>query len=286
MKFYSRSLVACLLALACNAANAQNRSIPVVDAHCHIKTTLQEDKLPTAKEYFEQNKSVDIAYVFGVTIANKGRVEQTKAQNDSLFAVAQRDKRFVPVCSVHPADGDAAIEELNRIKQKGGRIIKLHPLTQQFAIISEETIRVARKAGELGLVVLIDGYGFFVPNYLEHLWQLTMICPETKFIVAHLGGTDFSKLAGLNMVKTLNPQMMKNVWYDLSAVVVIYADSPYRPQFEWTIKTIGTDRVLFGSDQPAATLAEALGAFYKLDLSQGEREQILCMNAKALLRLD
>lgn len=101
-----------------------------------------------------------------------------------------------------------------------------------------------------------------------------------------MGGTDFHKLAGLNMVKSVNPGMFNNVWYDLSAVVKIYADSPYQTQFEWVIKTIGTDRILFGSDQPAVTLSDALSAFYKLKLSDVEREQILCRNAKALLELE
>ena len=286
MKNFFCLLVECMCILACTSIHAQNTSIPVIDAHCHIKTTPQEALFPTMEEYFIENKSVNLQYLFGITVARKGNMEQTKTQNDSLFAMAARDPRFIPVCSVHPGDGDAAIEELQRIKQMGGKIIKLHPLTQQFTIISEETVKLARKAGELGLVILTDGYGFFVPDYLEHLWQLTMVCPNTKFIIAHLGGTDFHKLVGLPMVQSLNPEMMKNVWYDLSATVAIYAGSPFQSQFEWAIKAVGTDRVLFGSDQPAATLSKALNAFYQLDLTDSEREQILYKNAKALLNLE
>lgn len=267
-------------------ATAQNKSIAVVDAHCHLKTMEQEALLSTAEAYFAANKSVDIQYVFGVTIARKGKIEQTRAQNDSLFAMAARNRKVVPVCSVHPADGDLALEELVRVKERGGKIVKLHPANQNFEIVSPETVRVAQKAGALGLVVLIDGYGFVVPNYLEHLWQLALFCSQTKFVIAHMGGTDFHKLAGLNMVKNVNPGMFNNVWYDLSAVVKIYADSPYQTQFEWVIKTIGTDRILFGSDQPAVTLSDALSAFYKLKLSDVEREQILFRNAKALLELE
>lgn len=286
MKNYSRLLIISLFCIVSGYTTAQDKSIAVIDAHCHIKTTAQDTQLPTMEEYFMDNKSVNIQYLFGVTIARKGNIEQTMAQNDSLFAMAKRNSKFIPVCSVHPGDNDTAIKELERIKQNGGKIIKLHPLTQQFTIISEDVIRVVRKAGELGLVILIDGYGFVIPNYLEHLWQLAMICPQTNFIIAHMGGTDFYKLSGLHLVKKLNPEMFNNVWYDLSAVVTIYADSPYQAQFEWIIKKVGTDRILFGSDQPAATLSDALDAFYKLKLSDSEREQILYKNAKTLLHLE
>lgn len=278
----------CTLFLFClNCANsiAQNAQYPVIDAHCHIRTTPDETQLQTMEEYFAANKSIDIRYLFGITMAKQGEIERTREKNDSLFAMAKRDARFIPVCSVHPGDGDAAIEELGRIKKLGGKIVKLHPLSQQFTILSNETIKVAKEAGALDLVILIDGYGFIMPNYLDHLIQLSMVSRNTKFIIAHMGGTDFYKLAGFNLVKAVNPEMLNNVWYDLSATVHIYADSPYRSQFEWIIRTVGTDRILFGSDQPAVKMQDALNDFNKLDLNSDERDQILYKNAKELLKL-
>lgn len=284
----SRFLKICtlfLLCLNCSNSIAQNAKHPIIDAHCHIRTTPDETMLQTMDEYFATNKSVDISYLFGITMAKKGEIEKTRERNDSLFAMAKRNSRFIPVCSVHPNDGDAAIEELRRIKKLGGKIIKLHPLTQQFTILSNETVKVVKEAGALDLVVLMDGYGFIVPNYLEHLIQLSMVSQQTKFIIAHMGGPDFYKIAGFTLVKTLNPKMLSNVWYDLSATIHIYADSPYRSQFEWAIRNIGTDRILFGSDQPAVTLQNALDDFNKLDLSDDEKEQISYKNAKNLLGL-
>ncbi len=286
MKTYFQILIVCVSCCVYTHMNAQNASFPVIDAHCHFKISPNEMSFQTMEEYFADNKSVNIKYVFGITIARKGNMAKTKMQNDSLFAMAKRDPRFIPVCSVHPGDGDAAITELQRIKESGGKILKLHPLTQQFTILSEESVKVARMAGELGMVILIDGYGFIVPNYLENLWQLALSCPKTKFIIAHMGGTEFYKLGGVSLVQSLNPEMLNNVWYDLSAVVTIYADSPYKSQLEWVIRSVGTDKILFGSDQPVTTLANALKDFYKLDLNISERERILYKNAKELLELE
>jgi len=265
---------------------AQNPSFPIVDSHCHIKTIPTEDRYVTMEEYFTENKSVNVKYLFGITLVRRqGNIEEMKTRNDSLFSMARRDSRFIPVCSVHPNDGEAAIDEMRRIKDLGGKIIKLHPITQNFPIISNELFNVARVAGELGLIILIDGYGFVIPNYVEHLLQLAMSNSQTKFIIAHMGGTDFYKLGGLNLVQAQNPGLFNNVWYDLSATVKIYADSPYKSQLEWVIRNIGVDRVLFGSDNPVASLSEALNFFYKLDFDETEREKILYRNAVELLEL-
>ena len=278
-------LIGILLYFTFSNIVAQNPSHPIVDSHCHVKTNPADVMFVTMEEYFVENISFNIKYVFGLTMAQKGKIEEMKAQNDSLFSMARRDSRFIPVCSVHPADGDVAIDELRRIKSLGGKIIKLHPITQQFPILSNEVYGVSRVAGELGLIILIDGYGFVVPNYVEHLVTLAINNPKTKFIIAHMGGTDFYKLGGFNLVKTLNPELLENVWYDLSATVIIYVDSPYKSQLEWVIRSVGVDRVLFGTDNPIASLSEALKAFYKLNFDDTERENILFKNAIGLLGL-
>lgn len=246
------------------------------------------------EEYFTENKSLNIKYAFGITIAQKGNIEQTQLQNDSLFAMAKRDVRFIPVCSVHPKDGDAAITELKRIKELGGKVIKLHPLNQGFDIISNEMIEVTRVAGELGLVVLVDGYGCFTStSYLDELLRVAVHNNHTQFIIAHMGGSDFYKLGSFKLVADIAAKfdndrtyrLLSNVWYDLSGTVFIYADSPYQSQLEWVMRSVGTDRILFGSDDPGISVPEALNAFYKLNLTNSEREKILYKNAQSLFDL-
>jgi len=275
-----------LLSLAFTNGNAQTiHSIPIIDSHCHIKTQPNEPFL-TVDEYFANNNNLDIKYLFGLTVAQKGNIEKTRMSNDSLFSMSQRYPKFVPVYSVHPLDGDEALEELDRISQMGGKIIKLHPISQSFSILNRQVIDLTRAAGEKNLIVLMDGYGFVTPNYLENLLQLALINHDTKFIIAHMGGSDFHKLGALKAVTDLNPGMFGNVWYDLSVTVHIYAGSPYQEQFEWVLRQIGTDRVLFGSDDPAVSPQQALEAFYKLNLTDEEKHAILYKNAMLLLNLD
>jgi len=279
----TRTLCFVALCFICTILTGQNPSHPVIDAHCHIKTSPDERSYQTMEEYFADNKSVNIKYLFGITMARKGNIERMKAKNDSLFSMSKRDARFIPVCSVHPADGEEAIKELHRIKGLGGKIIKLHPMTQNFSVFDDETLLVVRTAGELGLVILIDG--FQNAGYVDQLLGLAAMCGNTKIIMAHMGGTDFHKFAGIKLLQTSMPGVFNNLWFDISVTVYMYADSPYKSQLEWIIRTIGVDRVLFGSDQPAVSLSNALNAFHKLDFDETERERILYKNAIELLGL-
>lgn len=101
-----------------------------------------------------------------------------------------------------------------------------------------------------------------------------------------MGGSDFYKIGSFKLVDKVQPKLMDNIWYDISATVYIYADSPYRSQLEWIMRSVGTDRILFGSDDPAVSLSETLKAFKKLKLTKSERERILYKNAKDLLVLE
>jgi len=107
----------------------------------------------------------------------------------------------------------------------------------------------------------------------------------TKFVIAHMGGTDFYKLGIFNLAKYSNQVIFENVWFDLSATVNMYAESPYKSQLEWIIRGIGVNRVLFGTDNPLFSLSETLKSFYKLDFDDSERERILYKNAIELLGL-
>lgn len=272
----------------CSCVQARNpKQQPVIDAHVHFRTTDQEAIFERKmEEYFAENSAYDLRYAFGLTMAWRGQMDVTRAANDSLFAMAARNPRMIPVCSVHPHDKEEAIAELDRIVSLGGKIIKLHPISQNFEILDPDVIALVRAAGERDLIVLTDGYGFVIPNYIEHLLQVALNCPDTKIIIAHMGGTEFYKLGSLHMVMSYNPGMFSNLWFDLSATIKIYVGSPYQEQLEWVIRNVGTDRILFGSDDPAVSLKDALEAFYKLDLTDRERDQILYQNAKDLLRLD
>ena len=61
-------------------------------------------------------------------------------------------------------------------------------------------------------------------------------------------------------------------------------DSPYAAQLRWVCRSVGTDRVLFGSDFPLTNLDAALRAVRQLGFTRQEEQAILHDNAEALFR--
>ena len=89
--------------------------------------------------------------------------------------------------------------------------------------------------------------------------------PDTKFIMAHLGGNCYH---GLPLVKELS-----NVWSDFSGGYCRREDVPY------AVEQLGAERILFGTDN---AYAMNLGQILDGDLSPVQQEQILYRNTAEL----
>jgi predicted TIM-barrel fold metal-dependent hydrolase len=76
---------------------------------------------------------------------------------------------------------------------------------------------------------------------------------------------------------------MDNIYFDISGIVVLVADSPIEGEFVWTLRKIGIDHVLLGSDYPQFSLAQTLDALERLDLDESEKAKIRYTNARRLL---
>jgi len=237
----------------------------------------------SADQYFKDNKDLKIRTGGIVIIQKAGDLKNTRAKNDELIGLSRKNGKIIPVCSVHPYDGDSALVELKRLKGLGVKMIKLHPITQEFDIEDERVSRITREAGNLGIVVLIDAYTFFQKNNVEKLIYLAFKNRNTKFIFAHLGGPEFQKFGFLGYLRSTNSWFADNMWFDISGTVTIFANSPYKDELEWAIKTIGVNRILFGSDFPQFSVNETIKSLNELNLTKEEKKLILYSNANRLL---
>lgn len=72
--------------------------------------------------------------------------------NDFLLDAAAAEPRFIPLASVHPDMGAAAaVDELERVKARGARGVKLHPDFQRFIVDREDMFPVYEACAALGL---------------------------------------------------------------------------------------------------------------------------------------
>lgn len=98
--------------------------------------------------------------------------------------------------------------------------------------------------------------------------DLAMRFPEAKIIMAHLEG---SGIRGI-----LDVADCPNVWIDTSG------SQPFTGTLEFAVETLGSKRILFGSDLMGRGLETQLARVYGARLAEGDLENILRRNAQEL----
>lgn len=220
----------------------------------------------------------------GPNQAPAGDPDDIRERNDALIALAKKHPGVVPIGTVHPYDGQAALDELARIAASGVKVIKIHAHTQKFDVADPRVLALARKAGELGVVVLTD-HASILPGDSQKLFNLVAQAPKTKFVLAHIGGLNFRYWNVLPLARTADGFAFDNLYFDISATVLMAGDTPLEEEFVWTLRNVGIDRVILGSDYPQISLAQTLEAFEKLDLTGEEKAKIRVGNARELFGL-
>src|SRR3546814_7890525 len=126
--------------------------------------------------------------------------------------------------TVHPYDGDAALAEVDRVAARGVRLLKIHPHTQKFDAADPRVLTLVKHAGEKGMVVVMDNASI-VPSDNEKLFNLAPAAPKTKFIFGHMGGLGFRFWNILAIARTADNLFADNIYFDISASVIIEAES-------------------------------------------------------------
>ena len=212
--------------------------------------------------------------------------ETAREANDYLLESAARfPRRIVPLCSVNPAWGDAALDEIARCAKAGARGIgELHPDSQGFRLDDARLLKpLADLARQLGLVVLTHvsepvgheypGKGRTAPH---QALSFAEAFPDVRLICAHWGG-------GLPFYAMM-PEVgaaLRNVWFDSAASPFLY-----QPRvFAVGAQLVGPDKVLFGSDFPLLRPERALRDLRTGGLGEEAERGILGDNAARLFGL-
>jgi uncharacterized protein len=259
---------------------------PIIDAHTHPMLDpegriVHSPHPPEAYQDLVRGSRVERAAA--LTIAQRDDLDRTRARNDAVLQLAQDSAGFFyPVCSVHPADGTAAIKEIGRVSDAGACWLKLHPTKQGFDVADPVVADVVRAAAERGLPVLFDAYSPWDANQPGKFANLAGEVPESRLILAHAHGPGFAQLLIYDVLARY-PGWVRNVWVDLSVTGLLLAGGPLADQFTWVLRKVGVDRLLFGSDYPVDDPLAAAGAVVDLGFTDEEQAAILHDNAAVLL---
>ena len=274
---------AALLLLAIVPAFGQEK---IFDSHVHLW-----HGEASIRDYEAQLKAANVSvagfgamWFGGPNQALAGKIEETRTNNDGLLALAAKHPGMLPIVTVHPYDGPGAIAELERVAARGAKVLKIHPHTQKFDAADPRVLTLVKRAGELGIIVLIDNANI-LPGDSEKLFNLALNAPKTRFIFAHMGGLNFRFWNILPLARTAQNLFGENIYFDISGTVVIAAGSPIQDEFVWTIRNVGVDHVLLGSDFQQLSLPQTLAAFNRLGLTEEEKAKIRYGNAQRLFGL-
>lgn len=257
----------------------------VFDSHVHLRegeASLREFQEAVKKDGLELGGAM-VMWFGGQYQARAGNPADIRQRNDGVIALGATPG-IVPVVTVHPYDGKAALAELERVAARGAKVLKIHPHTQGFDASDPRVLALANKAGELGITVLMDN-AHILPGDSQKLFNLAVAASQTRFIFAHIGGMEFRFWNMLKLARTADGFALGNVWFDISGTVVLAADSPIEDEFVWTLRNVGIEQLLLGSDYPQMTLQAGVDALGKLDLTAAEKEAIRIGNARRLFGL-
>lgn len=275
----TRTILAAFVLLSAGSASAQD----LFDVHVHL-----HDGATSAEAYEVETAGwprYAAMWFGGRNFARAGDPAAIRASNDGIIELARSHPAMMPVATVHPYDGRAALDEMTRVAALGVRVLKIHPHTQLFEVTDPRTQAVVERAGELDLIVLFDNASI-LPGDSENLFNLALANPDTTFIFAHIGGMNFRFWNILKAARTAEGLVGDNIYFDVSAIVTVLADSPVEDEFVWTLRNVGIRNVLLGSDYPQYSLADNLEALERLDLTAEELELIKVGNARRLFGLE
>lgn len=217
-------------------------------------------------------EGVDLSVVLNIAT----NAHQQGSVNDFAAAVNE-EHGLIAFGSVFPQSPDA-FEQLERIKERGLKGVKLHPDYQGFSVDDPSLKPLYRKISELGLITVFHaGYDYgFPPPYgaTPEKMAIALSWFDSPVVAAHWGGIQCAQ----GVLKHL---CGREIYFDTSFG---YGQMP-RYFAEQIVEKHGVERLLFGTDTPWHTPTMERRLLDHLGLSKQEREQIDYKNAKRLLAL-
>ena len=257
--------------------------LKIIDAHAHIFPEKIREKAVNAIGEFYDIPMESIGSVDDILSYSKIGIEkfcvlsvatfprQVKHINDFLYAQITEHPEFLGFATLHP-DLEGIEDEIERVISLGFTGIKLHADFQRFAIDSDKAQHMYKVIdGRLPILFHMGDYRYSYTNP-EKLLKLTKLFPNQIFIGAHFGGySEWDAAEEYLIGKT-------GIYIDTSSS--LFKLSPERASK--LIYKHGTDKVLFGTDYPMWNPEEELGRFMKVQIKDGDREDILYNNAAKL----
>lgn len=182
--------------------------------------------------------------------------------------------RIYGACMVNGHYPELSLDELERCfsEDKDVKIIKIHPYSTFCKINDKRMQKIYEYASDRKLVVLshtwLDGDQY---GNLDVFAEVAKDYPDIKWIMGHSGGPHGSYHA-VELAKE-----NENIFLDITVSMC-----PAR-QIEFFVSEIGSERIIFGTDNPFIDPRPQIGRVALADISHQDRVNIFSANARRLI---
>lgn len=215
----------------------------------------------------------------------KGRLIR---RNEWTCQVSREHPELVAFIGLDPTvmTSEEMLAELERCLSLGARGIKLHPAAQRFFPTDRRLFPVYERAQELGLPITFHSGPFTLgPNegdyaHPRNFAGLLTAFPRLRVVLAHLGFGAYRDAEAL-------ARQFPGLWFDCCGLINGTEPRPPLDDEEAAalIRSVGVERVMFGSDYPWFDPARDTERIARLPLTEAEKRAVLHDNAARLLGL-
>ncbi len=237
----------------------------LIDVHAHIwKGTYRQNR----EELLKAAALYDITKIY---VSGLGGVYPDKDEIDELNLevykfMAENKNSIEGYCYVNPANANSLAVLKNGVEKYGMAGMKLWVAT---LCDHPSVFPLVEKCIDYRIPMLIHAFHKAI-GQLEYeslgtnVAKLAERYPEAKIIMAHLGGNCYN---GIKPIRNC-----KNVYVDISGSLF------RRDELDYTVKQLGHERILFGTDMIGSFLVN-LGQVEEADLTRDQKAMIFYNNA-------
>ena len=191
----------------------------------------------------------------------------------AIEAANSYPNRFVCAISVNPNYPGEVRTQIGLLSDPSVKAFKLHPSLHEYPADGDAYRIVYEAAARHRVPVMIHTWVGDQRCQPSMFSKLAKEFPETSFVLIHSGGVEKKIGEAIAVAKEC-----ENVYLDTTGSTTFRI-------VEKMVEEVGSDRILFGSDQPFIDPAAQVGKIVYAHIPEEDKVRILGLNAKRLLRL-